>query len=128
MLSTMLFNRDRMRELRSSRNMTMGEAAAAAGMNNRQQWYELEAGRRQPSLPTLERIAHALGVAPDELFATGTTTQSAIDEARRLVITDPNVILADPQALAAVLRALAEHTAKEVPSPVKPKPRTTRRS
>lgn len=55
--------------MREKRQLTQDEAARAAGMKTRQQWYAIESGRRpRLSVDTLEKIATALGVPPCELL------------------------------------------------------------
>lgn len=60
---------DKIKSLRESRNWTLAEAADAAGMKSRQQWYDVESGRREnPTIDTVQRIAQALGVKIDDLM------------------------------------------------------------
>ena len=63
-----IFNTERMRELRDKLGLTQDEAAKRAGFASRQAWNNLENGRQEPSLSTLERIAKALGVKPKDLL------------------------------------------------------------
>ncbi len=59
----------KLRELRLKRGMSMDDAAAAAGFNNRQRWYAIESGQKKNiTLDTLNAIAAALGVKAKELL------------------------------------------------------------
>lgn len=66
----MTLNLEKIRRLREQRQMTMEEAAVAAGMRNRHRWYEVESGdRKDPRIFTVARVAKALGVRVDDLLA-----------------------------------------------------------
>lgn len=52
---------------RTSLGLTQVEAAAHAG-TTQAYWSQLESGDRQPSLPMLRLIAHALKTTPAELL------------------------------------------------------------
>jgi transcriptional regulator with XRE-family HTH domain len=57
----------RVRELRKTAGLTQEALAGAAGMD-RAFLVEIEAGRRNPSLDTIHRIADTLGVPVTDLF------------------------------------------------------------
>jgi DNA-binding XRE family transcriptional regulator len=57
----------RVRALRLAQGRTAMEVAAASGMA-RSNFARLEAGRHEPRLATLRRVAEALGVPPDALL------------------------------------------------------------
>ena len=64
-----LLNTEKMKKLRLKRGLTMTEAAVAAGLGNRQRWYEIESGRlTNVTIDTLNKIAAALGVSAKELL------------------------------------------------------------
>lgn len=63
-----IFDRQKMRDLRERLELTQEQAAKRAGIKTRQAWNNVENGDREPSLPTLERIAKALGVKPKDLL------------------------------------------------------------
>ena len=59
----------KVRELRLKRGLSMVQAAADAGFNNRQRWYAIESGRKENiTLETLNSIAAALGVRAKDLL------------------------------------------------------------
>lgn len=57
----------KIRKLREARGLTQGELAEKAGVT-REYVARLEAGRYDPSLSTIERLAKALKVKPAELL------------------------------------------------------------
>jgi transcriptional regulator with XRE-family HTH domain len=60
----------RVRELRSSRDLTQAQLADAAQVS--EEWIRrIERGATSPSFATIEALAGALGVGPEELFAAG---------------------------------------------------------
>lgn len=64
-----VLNTEKMKSLRIKRGLTMTEAATAAGLGNRQRWYEIESGRQtNVTIDTLNRIAAALGVSAKDLL------------------------------------------------------------
>jgi transcriptional regulator with XRE-family HTH domain len=59
----------KLKKLREKRGLSQEQAAQAAGMRLRQQWYEIEKGlRKNITLDTLNRIAAALGVRAKDLL------------------------------------------------------------
>jgi transcriptional regulator with XRE-family HTH domain len=62
-------NCDKIRELREKAGLTQEEAARRAGLHTRQNWNNIESGRRtNVTLSTLEAIAQALGVRAADLL------------------------------------------------------------
>lgn len=61
---------EKVRKLREALKLNQAEAAEAAGLaSGRQQWNDIESGRRANiQLDTLSKIAHALKVDPAELL------------------------------------------------------------
>jgi transcriptional regulator with XRE-family HTH domain len=57
----------RVRELREERGLTITDLANRAGLT-RNAVSRIELGHRTPSVDTADKIAHALGVGPGELF------------------------------------------------------------
>jgi len=59
----------KIKRLREKANLTLQAAATRAGFENRQQWHQVESGAREnPSIDTVQRMAHALGVTVDALL------------------------------------------------------------
>ena len=58
---------ERLRELRLKRGLSQDELARRANVTQGLIW-QIEAGRRTPSLRTLLRLAEALSVSPEELL------------------------------------------------------------
>ena len=59
----------KMRALRERQELSQEDAAKAAGMSGRQQWYLIESGTRADvTLTTLDKIAKALGVKAKDLL------------------------------------------------------------
>ena len=59
----------KMKSLREKLELTMDAAATKAGFSSRQQWYNIESGRRSDvSVSTLEKLAEALGVKAKDLL------------------------------------------------------------
>lgn len=59
----------KMRTLRTRAGLSMEDAAKAAKMPNRQQWYAIESGRKADvRISTLNKIAAALGVKSRDLL------------------------------------------------------------
>ncbi len=59
----------KIKSLRVKLGLSQQQAADAAGMGGgRQQWGDLELGRKTPTLDTLARVASALGVEPADLL------------------------------------------------------------
>lgn len=58
------------RRRREALNLTMEQAADAAGLGSRQGWYNIESGRGgiDVRISTLGRLAKALQCAPDDLL------------------------------------------------------------
>ncbi|MEM9753663.1 MAG: helix-turn-helix transcriptional regulator [Planctomycetota bacterium] len=69
-MTTMLpIDTAKIRELREAAGLTLAEAASRARMKSHQQWWQVEAGKRpDPSVTTLQRMAHVLGVSMDDLM------------------------------------------------------------
>ena len=64
-----LLDCDKIRVLREGRGLTQAEAAKLADMKTRQEWNDIEGGRRKNiTLELLSRIAAALGVNAKELL------------------------------------------------------------
>lgn len=57
----------RLRQARESANLTFGELARAANIPSRQTIYNIETGRQVTSVEQIEKLAAALGVAPEWL-------------------------------------------------------------
>jgi len=58
---------NRIRALRLERNLTQGEAAKLAKLDEKH-WQDIEGARTNPTVATLVGIARALKVTPSELF------------------------------------------------------------
>lgn len=59
----------KIKRLRLAQDLTLEQAAVAAGMSHRQAWHRLESGvRKSVSLETLAAIAKALKCSPGELL------------------------------------------------------------
>jgi transcriptional regulator with XRE-family HTH domain len=64
-----MLNHEKMKGLRKKLKLTQAQAAEKAGLAGRQQWNDIESGRRSTvTLTTLEKIATALGVKPKDLL------------------------------------------------------------
>lgn len=63
-----IFNNDKVKRLREKAGLTQEQAAERAGFTSRQAWNNVESGRQEPTLGTLERMAKALGCKPRELI------------------------------------------------------------
>ena len=63
-----LIDIEKIKRLRTGHEMTQHQAARKAGFKTRQAWSNIERGRQLPTLPTLERIAKALGVKAKDLL------------------------------------------------------------
>jgi DNA-binding XRE family transcriptional regulator len=59
---------EKIRAVRTRLGLTQEAAAEAAGIGNRQKWSDIEAGRTDVRVSTLDRLAKALGVRPAELL------------------------------------------------------------
>lgn len=60
---------EKMRSVRERMKLTQEVAAQAAGMSGRQQWNDVESGRKgNVSIATLEAIAKALKISPKSLL------------------------------------------------------------
>jgi DNA-binding Xre family transcriptional regulator len=60
---------EKIRQLRIAKEMTHEQAAKAAGLRSRQQWFLIETGKYPDvRVSTLEKIAKALGCKPAELL------------------------------------------------------------
>lgn len=55
------------KHLREQKEMSQGDICRAVGFD-RAQMSNIEGGKGNPTLATIERIAHALGVTSDELL------------------------------------------------------------
>ena len=55
------------KRIREQKNMTQGDICRAVGLD-RAQMSNIEAGKGNPTLATIEKIAQALGVTSDELL------------------------------------------------------------
>ena len=59
----------KIRALREERGLSQEEAAKLAGLGGRQQWNDVESGRRpNVTLDTLNKVAKALGVKARDLL------------------------------------------------------------
>jgi len=64
-----ILNCMKIKELREGRGLSQEEAAKLAGIGGRQQWNDVESGRRvNLTLDTLERVAKALNAKPRDLL------------------------------------------------------------
>lgn len=64
-----MLDTEKVRQLREKRGLTQEDAAKAAGLANRQQWYLIESGQRANiTLETLDKMAAALGVKGKDLL------------------------------------------------------------
>lgn len=59
---------EKIRAIRTRLGLTQEAAAAAAGIGNRQKWSDIESGRTDVRVSTLDRLAKALRVKPAELL------------------------------------------------------------
>ncbi len=74
-----MIDRHRVKALRLAQGLTLQEAATRAGLNDRQRWFNIEAGKRSRlAAKTLAGVARALGCRPDELVI----VEKKIDGAR----------------------------------------------
>ena len=55
------------KRIREQKNMTQGDICRAVGFD-RAQMSNIEAGKGNPTLATIEKIAQALGISSDELL------------------------------------------------------------
>lgn len=109
---------EKMKNLREAHSLSQEQAARRAGWTTKQAWQRVENGTHtNVSIETLERIAAALEVAPDDLLSS--RRRKTVEDVRRLIIEDPDVILSDPAAREAVLASLREHAKGEVRKPKK---------
>lgn len=58
----------KLRKAREAAGLTQEQAATRAGLSGKVVWYQIESGRRQPSMATLVDIAKALKVKPAQLL------------------------------------------------------------
>ncbi len=58
----------KIKRLREAAALTQEEAATRAGFTSRQAWNNIESGRQMPTIPTLNRVAKALGVKARDLL------------------------------------------------------------
>jgi len=65
---------NRIRALRNARGLGSTELARRAGISRQHLW-AIETGRTQPTAPILLRLAEALGVQVDDLFAVPASDQ-----------------------------------------------------
>ncbi len=65
----------RIKSLRSSRGLSVEQAAVSSGLTV-SMWYKVESGDRKPSVQTLEKVADALGYSIRDLFMPPDCTQS----------------------------------------------------
>lgn len=63
-----MLDKEKLRRAREKASMTQEEAAGAAGLSSRQAWNNIERGRTDVTLTTLDRIAKALGVKAKDLL------------------------------------------------------------
>lgn len=56
----------RLRQLREARGLSQYDLASKSGIRQPTIW-RYEAGEREPDLPTLRKLAEALGIKPSEL-------------------------------------------------------------
>jgi transcriptional regulator with XRE-family HTH domain len=59
---------EQIKAIRTRLRLTQEAAAAAAGIGNRQKWSDIEGGRTDVRVSTLDRLAKALGVRASELL------------------------------------------------------------
>jgi transcriptional regulator with XRE-family HTH domain len=71
----------RIREVRDAYGMSRNELARRVGVAGNH-LYQIEAGNRTPSLGLLERVAHALRVAPAELVREGGLAKELLENPR----------------------------------------------
>ena len=85
----------RIRNLREARGQTQNELAANAGVSSKHLG-ELERGRGNPSLKSLQGLAEALGLSISELFEMDQEEKSAdalrMEIANRLQTTKPEIL------------------------------------
>lgn len=68
-ISAIMLDTAKVKSLREKMGITQQEAAEGAGMTSKQQWNDIESGRRpNVSLDTLNKIAKALGVKAKDLL------------------------------------------------------------
>lgn len=79
--------RERLRELRTRREMTQQQVADACGMS-KTYVHELECGRRKPSWLVLRRLAEALGDDVDDLACLANCVP---DDVRRMICNRPEL-------------------------------------
>ena len=58
----------KLRKAREAAGLTQEQAASRAGLSGKVVWYQLESGRRQPSMETLGNLAKAVKVKPKDLL------------------------------------------------------------
>ena len=92
----------RIRRLRDAKGLTQSELAACAGLSPKHLG-ELERGRGNPSLKSLQSLADALGLSLGELF--DMEQEGKTDDALRTEITK-RLQTAEPQVLRIIHRAL----------------------
>jgi transcriptional regulator with XRE-family HTH domain len=64
-----MLDTEKIRQLRESKDLTMEQAASAAGLASRQRWFQIESGAQTNiELSTLNSLATALGVNAKELL------------------------------------------------------------
>ena len=92
----------RIRRLREAKHQTQNELAASMGVSTKH-FGELERGRGNPSLKSLQSLAAALGISLSELFDVEQEEKS--DDALRAEIIN-RLQTAKPEVLRAIHRAL----------------------
>lgn len=63
-----MLDTERLKKVREKAGLTQEQAAAASGLSSRQSWNNIERGRTDITISTLDRIAKALGVRPRDLL------------------------------------------------------------
>jgi transcriptional regulator with XRE-family HTH domain len=64
-----MLNQIEIKARREKATLTMQEAAERAGLGGKQRWYDIEKGKRpNPSIETMQRVAHVLGCKVDDLL------------------------------------------------------------
>jgi transcriptional regulator with XRE-family HTH domain len=71
MQTTMRFNGAALRAWRAARGLTGEALAEAAGLRSQGHIASLEAGKKQPSWPTIEALANVLAIPPVALVTSG---------------------------------------------------------
>lgn len=82
---------ENIKKTREQKGLSQKEVVSAIGMGPAQ-YSRIENGKTDPSVSTLERIAHALGISLGELFANTTESFKEINSYDRTTIEKVNLI------------------------------------